>query len=97
MSRSVVVHLLLSCSVVAVLFTGCTRDPNARKQKYFDSGEKYFGEGKYREAVIQYCNALTVNCHAPSNCLRRIIVRISTWPICWSARGVLTAAHSPNI
>jgi tetratricopeptide (TPR) repeat protein len=61
MSRSVVVRLLLSCSVVAVLFTGCTRDPNARKQKYFDSGEKYFAEGKYREAVIQYSNAVQID------------------------------------
>jgi tetratricopeptide (TPR) repeat protein len=61
MSRSVAVRLLLSCCLVAALFTGCSRDPNARKQKYFDSGEKYFAEGKYREAVIQYSNAVQID------------------------------------
>ena len=54
MSRSIAVRLLLSCSLLASVFTGCTRDPNARKQKYFDSGDKYFAEGKYREAFDQW-------------------------------------------
>ncbi len=61
MSRSVAFRLLLSCMLLASLLTGCTRDPNARKQKYFDSGEKYFAEGKYREAVIQYSNAVQID------------------------------------
>jgi tetratricopeptide (TPR) repeat protein len=61
MRRSVAFRLLLSCLLLASLLTGCTRDPNARKQKYFDSGEKYFAEGKYREAVIQYSNAIQID------------------------------------
>ena len=32
-----------------------------RKQKYLDSGEKYFAEGKYREAAIQYSNAIQID------------------------------------
>jgi len=36
-------------------------DPNVRKQKYFESGERYFEKGKYREAVIQYRNATDVD------------------------------------
>jgi tetratricopeptide (TPR) repeat protein len=60
MSRSVLVRLL-PCLLVAALFTGCTRDPNVRKQKYFDSGDKYFAQGKYREAVIQYSNAVQID------------------------------------
>jgi len=60
MSRSVVVRLL-PCLLVAALFTGCTRDPNVRKQKYFESGDKYFAQGKYREAVIQYSNAIQID------------------------------------
>ena len=43
------------------MFTGCSRDPNVRKQKYFDSGGKYFAEGKYREAAIQYSNAIQID------------------------------------
>jgi len=61
MSRSVAVRLLLSCSLLAALLTGCTRDPNAKKQKYFDSGQNYFAQGQYREAVIQYSNAVQID------------------------------------
>jgi len=60
MSRSTVRLLLLSSLLLAML-TGCSRDPNVRKQKYFDSGEKFFAEGKYREAAIQYANATQID------------------------------------
>lgn len=61
MRRSIAIRLLVSCCVIATLFTGCSRDPNVRKQKYFDSGEKYSAEGRYREAVIQYLNATQID------------------------------------
>jgi len=61
MSRSAFVRLLLICSVLAAVVTGCSRDPNVRKQKFFESGEKYFAEGKYREAAIQYLNATQID------------------------------------
>ena len=61
MSRSVSFRLLLACCAFTTLFTGCSRDPNVRKQKYLDSGEKYFAEGKYREASIQYLNAIQID------------------------------------
>jgi len=47
--------------VLAVSVTGCSRDPNVKKQKYLASGKKYFEEGKYREAGIQFSNALQVD------------------------------------
>lgn len=37
MSRRVAVRLLLAGFVIAALFTGCTRDPNVRKQKYLEA------------------------------------------------------------
>ncbi len=61
MSCSVSVRLLLACSLITAMFTGCSRDPNVRKQKYLDSGEKYSAEGKYREASIQYLNAIQID------------------------------------
>jgi tetratricopeptide (TPR) repeat protein len=61
MTRSVSVPLLLACSLLTALCTGCSRDPNIRKQKYLDSGEKYAAEGKYREAVIQFRNAILID------------------------------------
>jgi len=56
-------RLLLLCVplLVFLLFSSCTRDPNVRKQKYFQSGQRYFEKGKYREAVIEFRNAIKVD------------------------------------
>jgi cellulose synthase operon protein C len=61
MNRATTIRLLLFCCLLAAICTSCSRDPNVRKQKYFDSGEKYFAQGKYREAVIQYSNAVLID------------------------------------
>ncbi|MGD1021559.1 MAG: tetratricopeptide repeat protein [Candidatus Sulfotelmatobacter sp.] len=61
MSRSVVVRLLLVGFLIIALFTGCSRDPNIRKQKYLESGDRYFDKGQYSEARIQYLNALKLD------------------------------------
>jgi tetratricopeptide (TPR) repeat protein len=61
MSRSVTVRLLLVGFLIPALFTGCTRDPNVRKQKFLDSGDRYQSQGKYREAIIEYSNAIQVD------------------------------------
>src|SRR3982074_2655073 len=47
--------------VLAGLLTGCSRDPNVRKQKYLESGQRYFDKGQYREAAIQFENAIQVD------------------------------------
>jgi tetratricopeptide (TPR) repeat protein len=52
-----VVALFLSLT----LLSGCHRDPNVRKQKYLESGQKYSAQGKEREAAIQYANALKID------------------------------------
>ena len=55
---------VLRISATATLLTvlaatsGCNRDPNVRKQKYLESGQRYYNEGKYKEATLQYYNAL---------------------------------------
>jgi cellulose synthase operon protein C len=49
------------CVIVAPGLIGCSRDPNVRKQKYFESGNRYYQKGQYREAAIQYGNALQVD------------------------------------
>lgn len=61
MTRSVTFRLLFSCALIAAFLTGCSRDPNVRKQKYFASGQQYFADGKYREAIIQYSNAVQID------------------------------------
>ncbi len=61
MSRSVAVRLLLVGFLIPALFTGCNRDPNVRKQKFLESGNRYRDKGKFREAAIQYANAIQVD------------------------------------
>ena len=61
MKRSSLLHLALAIGAIALFLTGCSRDPNVRKQKYFESGQRYYEKGKYREAVIQFRNAVDVD------------------------------------
>ena len=56
--RFVCVLLLLS---LGGLLPGCHGDPNKRKLKYLESGKRYSAQGKYREAAIQFSNALKVD------------------------------------
>ncbi len=48
--------------MIAVLgLSGCKHDPNVQKRKYLESGQRYENEGKFREAAIQFSNALKVD------------------------------------
>jgi tetratricopeptide (TPR) repeat protein len=49
--------LVLAAGLMAILFAGCSRDPNVRKQKLMASGQAFFEQGRYREAAIQFANA----------------------------------------
>src|SRR5689334_8325454 len=40
------------------LITACSTDPNEAKRRYVARGNKYYDNGKYREALIMYKNAL---------------------------------------
>ncbi len=50
----------LACLVLGAA-TGCHHDPNVQKQKYLESGKRYAAESKYKEAAIQFSNALKVD------------------------------------
>ncbi len=52
---------LLAISSACFVISGCKHDPNKQKQKYLESGKRYENEGKLREAVIQFSNALRVD------------------------------------
>src|SRR2546423_2949782 len=61
MRHSSVFRLILSLALIATFFVGCSSDPNVRKQKYLESGQRYLDKGKYREASIQFSNAVQVD------------------------------------
>ncbi len=53
-NTSLVIALLL-CSGVAA---GCSKDPEVAKREYLRSGDAYVEEKKYKEAIIEYRNAV---------------------------------------
>jgi tetratricopeptide (TPR) repeat protein len=52
---------ILALILICTLFSACTLDSNARKQKYFDSGQSFFGKGKYQEAAIEFTDAIQID------------------------------------
>src|SRR5260370_23484528 len=40
---------------------GCSRDPNLRKQKFFEQGNRSFEQGNYPEALIFYGRAIQID------------------------------------
>src|SRR5688572_11544626 len=48
--------------LTALLVLGaCSGDPEARKQRFLESGDRYFAADKYREAVVEYKNAIQID------------------------------------
>ena len=44
----------LALALVAVSLMSCNRDPNYLKQKYLQSGIKYYDGGRFKEASIMF-------------------------------------------
>lgn len=42
-----------------VAMQGCWRSPETVKRRYLASGDKYFAQGKYKEASLMYRSALS--------------------------------------
>jgi tetratricopeptide (TPR) repeat protein len=75
-------YTLAAICLLAALCTGCSRDPNVRKQKYLESGQRYFDKGQYREAEIQFENAIQVDSHfADAHYkLAQAAMKLEQWP-----------------
>lgn len=61
MTRRPACRLIFLLGLITAILAGCSRDPNVRKRKYLESGQRYFDKGKYREAAIQFDNAIQVD------------------------------------
>src|SRR5260370_7441324 len=61
MRRSSFFRRVLVVGSLVVFLTACSRDPNVRRQKCVESGQRYYAKSKYREAVIQFRNATEVD------------------------------------
>ncbi len=52
------IRLIAVILAILVGLASCSRDPNVVKKRYLESGNKYFDKARYKEASIQYRNAL---------------------------------------
>src|SRR5260370_32803821 len=46
---------------ICLLLAGCLRDPNVRKQKFVEQGDRYFAQEKFPEALLTYGRALQID------------------------------------
>jgi tetratricopeptide (TPR) repeat protein len=51
-------HLIIALTAISLMSVACNRDPAYLKQKYLDSGNKYYEQKRYREASIMYRKAV---------------------------------------
>jgi tetratricopeptide (TPR) repeat protein len=49
---------VLAAIVIAMTSAACSKDPQKAKVEYFESGNRYFDQKKYQEAVVEYRNAI---------------------------------------
>lgn len=79
--RNSFVHTIAAALCLAMCFTACSRDPNARKQRYMESGRKYYDAGKYHEAGIQFSNALQIDARDPDAHyqMAQTLIKLQSW------------------
>lgn len=49
---------VLAAIAIAMTAAACSKDPQKAKVAYFESGNRYFDQKKYQEAVVEYRNAI---------------------------------------
>ena len=57
-SRALMRWILVVTCLAAILAPACRKSPEQRKQEFLNSGNDYFAKEQYREAAIQYLNAI---------------------------------------
>src|SRR5262249_8731396 len=48
----------VSAALAVLLLAACSRDPAVAARRYIENGDRYAKEDKYREAAIEYRNAI---------------------------------------
>src|ERR1035441_10526298 len=51
-------RLILITLVALLALASCKSNPEVAQKRYVESGDKYFNKGRYKEAAIQYRNAM---------------------------------------
>ena len=99
MKRSWSGKAILVLWICELTSAGCSRDINAEKQKFFESGNQYLKQGKYAEAVIQYQNAIQRDgTFAPAHYqLAKCYVGEKLWPLAFRELTVTLQIDPKNL
>lgn len=108
--RTVQFRLVALVGVVLLFLGACSRDPTQQKLRYLTSGEKYYKEGKYPEAALQFRNALQLDPQSaeahyqlartylsldnPEGAYRELLETVTLQPTNWDAQLDLANLHT---
>ena len=57
-----VTHVLVLVALGAsLLASACSKNPEKQKQQYLENGNRFYKEAKYREASVEYRNAIRID------------------------------------
>ena len=57
--------------LVAIVIAGCNRSPAERKARHIQRGDQYYSQQRYREAILEYRNALRID-NANTHAIQRL-------------------------
>src|SRR5260370_15988162 len=77
--------LLILLVLLSVSGGGCSRDPNVRKQKFIEQGNRDFQQGNYPEALIFYGRSLQIDPRSAEAHykLAQCHLRLSNWSLAY--------------
>jgi tetratricopeptide (TPR) repeat protein len=90
---------LILLALAAMLFSSCSRDPNVAKQRYLQSGQRYYDRGEYGRASIQFRKALQID-HRYAEAYYRLAladIKLQLWPDVIRALDQATALDPSNV
>src|SRR5271167_3281059 len=93
-------QIRLALSLVGLLLlASCYRDPNLPKQKYLESGQRYFDKGEYGRASIQFRKALQID-HQYAEAYYRLgltDIKLQAWADAFHSLDQATALDPNNL
>jgi Tfp pilus assembly protein PilF len=54
-------RVLVAIVVTALIGSACSKDMQAGKRRYVQSGDEYVAQGKFAEAIVEYRNAIKID------------------------------------
>src|SRR5437879_12062883 len=68
--------VLVLTILVSAFLGACAETPDAKRARHLSRGDEYFGQGRYKDALIEYQNVLRFNA-SDSRAIERKIGRAS--------------------